>query len=287
VQDLTLGGATLGLVALLALGATSCASSSATHPSAVDPAAAAREWSSRVRAQVRDYWNPWDVVKAARPTDSPPAPPTTVLRLAIKRDGTALQPEVLRSSGVSAVDDAAVRAIAAALPLPAPPPELLKGASSVPFDLGFRVVLDADPAVPPEDDEHDPVAIISANCEYKTPGTINPSEIQRTVEAYKRDMVTCLDRQRIDGVVDLFGTVTVEFVIAESGNVSHPVVVKTDGGLTRPLEGCLVKAMYRWTFPKPTGGTVKVVFPFHFGAGKASGADVRARQGGQDLPLGP
>jgi TonB family protein len=287
VKDFTLGWATLGLATLFALSATSCASSSATHPSAVDPAAAERQWSSRVRAQVRDYWNPWDVVKAARSTESPPNRPTTVLRLAIKPDGTAPQPEILRSSGVSALDDAAGKAIVAALPLPAPPPELLKGASSLPFDLGFRVVLDADPAVPPEDDERDPFAVISANCEYKTPGTINPSEIQRTVEAYRRDMVVCLDRQRIDGVVDLFGTVTVEFVIAESGNVFHPVVVNTYGGLTRSLEGCLVKAMYLWTFPKPTGGTVKVAFPFHFGTGRASGADVRASQGGKDLPLGP
>jgi TonB family protein len=210
-----------------------------------------------------------------------------VLRLAIKPDGTAPQPEILRGSGVLALDSAAVRAIAAALPLPAPPPELLGGASSIPFDLGFRVLFDADPTVPPEDDQRDPFPVISANCKSKAPGAVNPSDIQRTIEAYKRDMVICLDRQRIDGVLDLFGTVTVEFVIAESGNVFHPVVVNTYGGLTRSLEGCLVKAMYQWIFPRPTGGAVKVAFPFRFGAGKASGADVRAHQGGQDLPLGP
>jgi TonB family protein len=286
VKDFTRGWVTLGLVTLFALSATSCASSSATHPSAVDSAAAERDWSSRVRAQVRDYWNPWDVVKAPRSTDSPPRRPTTVLRLAVQRDGTAPRPEILRSSGISALDDAAVRAIAAALPLPTPPPELSRGASSIPFDLGFRVVFDADPAVPPEvppeDDKRDPFAVISANCEYKTPGTVNPSDIQRTVEAYQRDVVSCLNRQRIEGIVDSFGTVTVEFVIAESGNVFHPVVVKTYG-LTRSLEGCLLKAMYQWTFPKPTGGAVKVAFPFRFGAERASGADVRAR----DLPLGP
>ena len=162
----------------------------------------------------------------------------------------------------------------------------MKGASSIPFDLGFRVVLDGDPAAPPEDDTRDPFAVISASCASKTPGTVNPSEVQRTVEAYKRDVVICLERQRIDGVVDPVGTITVEFVIAESGNVLHPVVVNTSG-LTRSLEGCLLKAMYQWTFPKPTGGAVKAAFPFRFGAGRASGADVRAHEGAQDLPLGP
>jgi hypothetical protein len=57
MAESTPGRAAAALVTL-ALIAISCASPAATHPSsAVDVAAAQREWSSRARAQIRDDWN--------------------------------------------------------------------------------------------------------------------------------------------------------------------------------------------------------------------------------------
>src|ERR1022692_52441 len=156
-----LGTTKFGLVSLFALSLVSCASSSAKHLRyAIDSAAAKREWSNGARDQIRDYWNPWDLVRAVRSAASAPGRPTTVLRIAVQPDGTAPPPEILHSSGISALDDLAVRAVTAALPLPMPPPELLSGASAVTFDLGFRVVGDENPNVPPVDDKHDPFPVI-------------------------------------------------------------------------------------------------------------------------------
>jgi TonB family protein len=270
-----LGATKLGLASLFALSLVSCASSSATHPRyAIDSAAAKREWSKGACAQIRDYWNPWELVRAVRSAEPSPGWPTTVLRIAVQPDGTAPPPEILRSSGISALDDSAVRAVTAALPLPMPPAELLSGASPVTFDLGFRVVGDEDPNIPPVDDKHDPFPVITAGSEYKTLGVVDPLDVQRTVETYRRDVMTCLDRQRTAGF-DAIGEVTIEFVIAETGSVYRPIVLKT-GGLTRSLEGCLLRTMSHWTFRRPTGGAVKVVFPFRFSGGQAVGADIRS-----------
>jgi TonB family protein len=269
------GTTKFGLASLFALSLMSCASSSATHPRyAIDSAAAKGEWSNGARDQIREYWNPWDLVRTVRSAESPAQAPTTVLRIAVQPDGTALPAEILRSSGISALDDLAVRAVAAALPLPMPPPELSSDASPATFDLGFRVVGAENPNVPPVDDKHDPFSVITANCEYKTLGVVDPMDVQRTVETYRRDVTTCLDRQRTAGF-EAIGQVTIEFVIAETGSVYRPTVLKT-GGLTRSLEGCLLKTMSHWTFRRPTGGAVKVVFPFRFSGGQAVGADIRS-----------
>jgi hypothetical protein len=155
-----------------------------------------------------------------------------------------------------------------------PPPELSSGASPVTFDLGFRVVGNENPNVPPMDDKPDPFPVITANCEYRSLGVVDPVDVQRTVETYRRDVTTCLDRQRTAGV-EAIGEVTIEFVIAETGSVYRPIVLKT-GGLTRSLEGCLLRTMSRWTFRRPTGGAAKVVFPFRFLGGQAAGADIRS-----------
>lgn len=271
-DDPALGCAALGFVILFALSPMSCVS--AKHPrSAADVAAAEGAWSQQVCSQIRDYWNPWDVVQTAKSTEPSPARPTTVLRIAVQADGTAPRPQIVGSSGISALDDAAIRAVTAALPLPTPPPELLSGASSLPFVLGFRVVPNEDSNVAPLDQKQDPFAVITASLEDKTPGVADRSDVQRTVETYRRDVVTCLDRHRDDAGAQAIGEVMIEFVISKSGEVHHPVVLRTRGS-TRSLEGCLVRRLSRWTFLKPTGGAVKVVFPFRFGAGQAAGADM-------------
>jgi TonB family protein len=267
-------GAMLELVAVLALSAgVSCAPSKAHSRTAGEVAAAERQWSGQVQVQIRDYWNPWDAGAALTSKEPPSRRATTVLRIAIKSDGTADRPEILISSGISALDEAAIRAVAAAVPLPTPPEELSTGAGLVAVDLGFRVVGKEDPQVPSVDDKPDSFAVIAANRDYKTPGTVDPRDVQRTVETYRREAMTCLDTYR-DRQMNPIGEVTVEFVITESGAVYRPIVLATRG-LTRPLEGCLLRQMSHWMFSKPNGGAVKVAFPFRFWGGQAFRGDVQ------------
>jgi TonB family protein len=264
----------LGWAALVALSSISCSPSSAIHPrSAADVAAAQRDWSSRVRLQIRDYWNPWAVSSTLRSTEWSRGRPTAILRVAVKSDGTAARPDLLTSSGIPALDDTAVRAVAAALPLPSPPPELLNGAGLAAVEVGFQVVHGEDASGTPVDDQPDPSTTITAACGYSTSGAIDPLDVQRTVESYRREVVDCLERHHNEAESPI-GEVTIAFVIAESGSVRHPVVLNARG-LTRPLEGCVLRAMSAWTFPKPKGGAVKVVFPFRFWGGQAGGQDFR------------
>src|SRR6516165_1314626 len=95
----------LGLVTLFALSLTSCASSPARPRSTAELAVARREWSSQARGQIRDHWNPWDVVGAAGSTESSQWRATTVLRIAVQPDGTAPRPEIVGSSGIAALDE--------------------------------------------------------------------------------------------------------------------------------------------------------------------------------------
>jgi TonB family protein len=202
----------------------------------------------------------------------------TVLRISIHADGSAPQSKILTSSGSAALDAAAVGAVVAAQPLPPPPKGLLNDGSLAPVDLGFRVMRKGDPTPAPEDDRF---AVISADIEPKTSGTINPIAVQKAVETYQPDVAGCVDRNQAPGS-ELIGQATIEFEIAESGNIQHPIIVNTRG-LTRQLEGCMLVAMRLWTMPKPTGGPVKVAFPFRFGIGQAYGATTisRSRMGEQ------
>jgi TonB family protein len=194
-----------------------------------------------------------------------------VLRIAVQADGTAPRPEIVGSAGVPPLDEEALRAVAAALPLPPPPRELLGGASSAPFVLGLRVVRNEAPSA--GDEQQEPFAVIAARIDDGARGTIDPLDVQRTVESEstRRDVSNCLSRQRDVGAEESVGEVTLEFVITESGSVNHPIVAKTRN-LSRSLEGCLVSAISLWTFRKPTGGAAKVMFPFRFGGGAAVGA---------------
>jgi TonB family protein len=275
----SLASAGVGLVALFALSAASC--TSAKHPrSAADVAVAEAEWSQQVREQISDHWFPWDIVRVAK-SAGPSAPqPTTVLRIAVPADGKAPSPQIMGSSGVPALDEAAVAAVAAALPLPAPPPERLSADGSLVFVLGFRVVTSEDASGPSVDQKKEPFAVITASLDSKDFGVADRADVQSTVASHRREVLTCRDRHRSETGAPADGEVMVEFVITESGSVRRPVVVKARG-LTRPFEGCLLRTMSLWTFQRPAGGPVKVVFPFRFWPGQGVGAELEA---GRRLP---
>ncbi len=61
----------------------------------------------------------------------------------------------------------------------------------------------------------------------------------------------------------LRGRVTMQFTIRPDGRV-HRTKVKNSTLLDANVGRCIAKAMERWRFPKPTGGSVTVAFPFKF-----------------------
>lgn len=85
--------------------------------------------------------------------------------------------------------------------------------------------------------------------------------VRRIVRAHINEVRHCYNRGLVDNP-DLAGRVTVEFTVPGDGKVSAAAVDTT----TLPkddVEKCIVKAVKRWRFPKPTGGvTVVVKFPF-------------------------
>jgi TonB family protein len=61
---------------------------------------------------------------------------------------------------------------------------------------------------------------------------------------------------------DLGGRVSIQFVISPTGAVQGSKVADSTLG-NGTVEGCIAKAVQRWTFPSPEGGGVVIVtYPF-------------------------
>jgi TonB family protein len=68
----------------------------------------------------------------------------------------------------------------------------------------------------------------------------------------------------------LGGRVSVQFLIAGTGQVINSFIQSTTMNSVR-VEKCVVDAVNRWEFPKPTGGGIAIVsYPFNFVAGNGS-----------------
>jgi TonB family protein len=65
----------------------------------------------------------------------------------------------------------------------------------------------------------------------------------------------------------LEGRISIQFVISPQGQVASSVLQSsTMSNLS--VEKCVVDAVKRWEFPKPTGGGIAIVaYPFNFVAG--------------------
>jgi TonB family protein len=75
----------------------------------------------------------------------------------------------------------------------------------------------------------------------------------------------CYERQ-LSANPDLYGKVLVRFTIGADGSITEN---KIDNSTLKSdmVEGCIVRRMASWAFPKPRGGTqVKVTYPFMFKA---------------------
>ena len=76
----------------------------------------------------------------------------------------------------------------------------------------------------------------------------------------------CYD-QELTRKAGLAGRISVQFVISPVGQVISSVMQSTTMNELR-VEKCVVDAVKRWEFPKPTGGGIAIVsYPFSFAAG--------------------
>ncbi len=104
-----------------------------------------------------------------------------------------------------------------------------------------------------------------------TPGTpqvsgyLSAEQIERVVRANQAALRYCYEtevqRQRA-----LKGKVMVQWRVDRSGAV--PTARVTSSTLNNStVEGCIVRQVRKWRFPKPDGGEVNVIYPFLFGVG--------------------
>lgn len=104
-----------------------------------------------------------------------------------------------------------------------------------------------------------------------TPGTpqvngeLSAEQIERVVRANQAALRYCyeteLQRQRA-----LKGKVLVQWRVDRAGAVPNARV--TSSTLNNSgVEGCIVRQIRKWRFPKPNGGEVNVIYPFLFGVG--------------------
>lgn len=101
--------------------------------------------------------------------------------------------------------------------------------------------------------------------ETEIEGGLDKEVIAKVISNYLGEVRYCYERQ-LSAEPDLYGKVQVKFTIDANGSVSEQRV-----GLTTlksaMVEGCILRRLARWKFPKPKGGThVLVTYPFMFKA---------------------
>lgn len=95
-----------------------------------------------------------------------------------------------------------------------------------------------------------------------TTGTLSKVEIARVIRSFWYQIRYCYEVQ-LRKNPKLSGKIVVRWTIATSGKVSSARVASTTMNNKR-VEGCLVRRVMRWTFPKPKGGPVFISYPFIF-----------------------
>jgi TonB family protein len=97
-------------------------------------------------------------------------------------------------------------------------------------------------------------------------GSLDKDIIRRVVRLHMNEVKYCYD-QELTKKAGLEGRVAVQFVISPFGQVVSSVLQSTTMGNLR-VEKCVVDAVRRWQFPKPTGGGIAIVsYPFNFVSG--------------------
>lgn len=94
-------------------------------------------------------------------------------------------------------------------------------------------------------------------------GFLSADQIRRVVRANQAAIRYCYEVE-VQRQPNLRGQVTVGFRINATGNVSTARIASSSLG-SSGVEGCIVRQIRRWRFPRPDGGEVNVTYPFQFG----------------------
>jgi hypothetical protein len=93
-------------------------------------------------------------------------------------------------------------------------------------------------------------------------GDLSPKVIFRTVRERTPDFRNCYD-DALKRRPSISGRLVVHFDITASGNVKDAIWAEQDMG-DEALAACVGNAFKTLTFPRPTWGSVSVVFPIAF-----------------------
>jgi hypothetical protein len=102
--------------------------------------------------------------------------------------------------------------------------------------------------------------------EYR--GVVTRSEIRKSIEAIKPDVVGCY-RSALKLDPTLGGTIRVTFEIESAGGYGKVVSGEVGESEIRSpfFEACVLEKIVGARFPEPRGGRTKITFPFHFDPG--------------------
>lgn len=98
----------------------------------------------------------------------------------------------------------------------------------------------------------------------KVKGQLSKELIDRVVRRHKKQIQFCFEKQLLRHP-NLSGKVSLKWIITMSGGVTGAKVSSSSLG-NKDAESCMLRSLRSWKFPKPQGGVVEVVYPFHFGA---------------------
>jgi TonB family protein len=97
-------------------------------------------------------------------------------------------------------------------------------------------------------------------------GTLGVTALQGAIRPHLAEVRFCFDRERAQNP-DVSGKVYVRFVVSPEGRVLDAELASSTAD-SPALERCLVAAVRRWEFPRPSGGGAALVtYPFSGFAG--------------------
>lgn len=96
-------------------------------------------------------------------------------------------------------------------------------------------------------------------------GFCKEKDISRVVNARRRGIQYCYEKELARNP-ELQGKVTLSWRIMLDGKVGKVLIESSTLG-NKDVEGCMIRQVQRWSFPKPEGGMCQIKFPFVFNAG--------------------
>jgi TonB family protein len=106
------------------------------------------------------------------------------------------------------------------------------------------------------------VSRIPARSINTTGGFLSREEILKVVNAGISDITRCYERELMKNP-GLAGKVVYDWVISPSGSVES-ARTRSSSLSSEEVTRCIGQVIRGWQFPKPSGGSVKVTFPFTF-----------------------